>query len=192
MDRANSQNVEATGRERIGGGAGISTTQFLTFQLAGEIYAINILHIREIIDYGNLTQVPMVPNFIAGVINLRGSVVPVVDLGERFGKQRTRVTKRTSIVIIEIEDHDKLLEIGITVDHVNEVLEISSADIQLPPSFGANIRTDFIAGMGKVNGKFMVLLDVDRVLSIEELSEVDEIHSTSGPNDHELDADALH
>ena len=99
--------------------------QFLTFQLAGEVYAIDILHIREIIEYGNLTQVPMVPDFIAGVINLRGSVVPVIDLGTRFGNSVTEITKRTSIVIIEIADGDKMLEIGVTVDIVNEVLEIA-------------------------------------------------------------------
>ena len=123
MDQVHSEGIVESGRK--GSGPESESNQFLTFQLAGEIYAIDILHIREIIEYGNLTQVPMVPAFIAGVINLRGSVVPVIDLGARFGKARTRITKRTSIVIIEIADRDKMIEIGITVDLVNEVLEIA-------------------------------------------------------------------
>lgn len=151
------------------------TQQFLTFELGSEIYAINILHIREIIEYGNLTQVPMVPRFIAGVINLRGSVVPVIDLAIRFGKPATEITKRTSIVIIELTEADQALEIGIMVDIVNEVLEIEDDQIEPAPSFGASIRTDFIAGMGKVDDKFLILLDVERVLSIDELSAVMEI-----------------
>ena len=153
--------------------------QFLTFQLAGEVYAINILHIREIIDYGNLTQVPMVPDFIAGVINLRGSVVPVIDLSRRFGNRLTEITKRTSIVIIEITNEDETLEIGVMVDIVNEVLEIAKSEIEPAPSFGASIRTDFISGMGKVDGQFMILLDIDRVLSIDELSAVVDISSVN-------------
>ncbi len=154
------------------------STQFLTFQLAGKVYAIDILHIREIIEYGNLTRVPMVPDFIAGVINLRGSIVPVIDLGARLGNSATQITKRTSIVIIEIADGDKMLEIGITVDHVDEVLEIAQSDIEPAPSFGAGIRGDLISGMGKVNGCFMILLEVDRVLSIDELSALEGMWST--------------
>lgn len=160
--------------------------QFLTFQLAGEVYAINILHIREIIDYGNLTQVPMVPDFIAGVINLRGSVVPVIDLSRRFGNRLTEITKRTSIVIIEIVNDDETMEIGVMVDIVNEVLEIAESEIEPAPSFGASIRTDFINGMGKVDGQFMILLDVDRVLSIDELSAVVDISSS-----HEVSESAV-
>jgi len=159
--------------QRNGSPAQIS--QFLTFELAAEIYAINILFIREIIEYGNLTQVPMVPDFIAGVINLRGSVVPVIDLSSRFGRSSTNITKRTSIVIIEINSDNEVLEIGIMVDIVNEVLEISAAAIEDAPSFGASIRTDFIAGMGKIDGKFLIILDVERVLSLDELSVVSEM-----------------
>lgn len=150
-------------------------SQFLTFELATEIYAINILFIREIIEYGNITQVPMVPDFIAGVINLRGSVVPVIDLSSRFGRSETNITKRTSIVIIEINSNNELLEIGIMVDIVNEVLEINEDAIEDAPSFGASVRTDFIAGMGKIDGKFFIILDVERVLSLDELSVVSEM-----------------
>jgi purine-binding chemotaxis protein CheW len=168
------------------------SSQFLTFQLAGEVYAIDILHIREIIEYGNLTPVPLVPDFIAGVINLRGSVVPVIDLGARFGNSATQITKRTSIVIIEIADGDKMLEIGITVDLVNEVLDIKRSDIEPAPSFGASIRTDFISGMGKVNGRFMILLDVDRVLSIDELSALGGMRSSRETTENQDCLDEVH
>ncbi len=149
--------------------------QFLTFTLSGEVYAIEILSIREIIDYGNLTTVPMMPAFIRGVINLRGSVVPVVDLAARFGGELAEITKRTGIIIIEIVDGETTLNIGAVVDGVNEVLEIPSGDIEPPPSFGSRIRTDFIKGMGKVNDRFLVLLDVANVLSVDELSLLDEV-----------------
>ena len=149
--------------------------QFLTFTLGGEVYAIDILSIREIIDYGNLTMVPMMPVFIRGVINLRGSVVPVVDLAARFDGEPTEITRRTAIIIVEIVDGETTMNIGVVVDGVNEVLEIPPGDIEPPPSFGARIRTDFIKGMGKVDGKFLVLLDVANVLSVDELSLLDEV-----------------
>jgi len=167
--------MQDPGAEDLKSVAPTPISQFLTFELATEIYAINILFIREIIEYGNLTQVPMVPDFIAGVINLRGSVVPVIDLSSRFGRSETTITKRTSIVIIEITSENELLEIGIMVDIVNEVLEISEEAIEDAPSFGASIRTDFISGMGKIDGKFLIILDVERVLSLEELSVVSEM-----------------
>jgi len=148
-------------------------TQYLTFVLNDETYGIDILKIREIIDYGNITKVPMMPGYIAGVINLRGSVVPVVDLALRFSENMSTKTKRSSIVIIEIlDDEQQKLEIGVTVDVVNEVLDISTADIEPAPSFGTKIRTDFISGMGKVNNKMLVLLNTDNILAIEELSDL--------------------
>lgn len=144
--------------------------QYLTFVLAGETFAIPILRIKEIIEYGQLTTVPMMPAFIRGVINLRGSVVPVVDLAARFGKQATGITRRTCIVIIEIESAGEKQDVGVMVDSVNEVLEIPAREIEPPPSFGARIRADFIQGMGKIAGKFVIILDVDRVLSVEEIA----------------------
>jgi purine-binding chemotaxis protein CheW len=145
--------------------------QYLTFMLSGDMYAIAILNIKEIIEYGNLTEVPMVPEFIRGVINLRGSVVPVVDLSVRFGRKRTEVSRRTCIVIIEVETGAETeQDIGVMVDSVSEVLEIPKSEIEPPPSFGAKIRVDFIKGMGKVAGKFVIILDADKVLSVEELS----------------------
>ncbi len=148
--------------------------QFLTFIMSGETYGINILDIKEIIEYGNLTPVPMMPDFIAGVINLRGSVVPIVNLIKRFGDTASAISKRTSIVIIELDNNDRKTEIGIIVDIVNEVIELTESDIEPAPSFGARIRADFIKGMGKIGEQFLILLDVDHVLSIEELSVVEQ------------------
>ncbi len=145
--------------------------QYLTFLLSGEMFAIAILNIKEIIEYGSLTEVPMMPGFIRGVINLRGSVVPVVDLSARFGRSRTEVSRRTCIVIIEVENGDESKQdIGVMVDSVSEVLEIPRSEIEPPPAFGAKIRVDFMHGMGKVAGKFVIILNANKVLSVDELS----------------------
>lgn len=155
--------------------------QYLTFLLGGEAYAIGILNIKEIIDYGDLTEVPMMPGFIRGVINLRGRVVPVVDLSARFGRETTQVAKRTGIVIVETtglpgsEQEGVAQDIGIIVDAVNEVVDIGSKDIEPAPSFGARIRPDFINGMAKQNNRFIILLNVNRVLSIEEMSALSKV-----------------
>lgn len=146
------------------------TDQYLTFQLAGEMFAIGILAIREIIEYASLTTVPMMPTYVRGVINLRGSVVPVLDLSVRFGKAPSAVTKRTCIVIVEITLHAERRVFGVVVDSVNAVLDIPSSEIEPAPSFGARIRTDFIQGMGRVNDRFVVLLDVTHVLAAEEIA----------------------
>ena len=145
-------------------------THFLTFMLNDETYGVSILEITEIIDYGSITKVPMMPDFIAGVINLRGSVVPVVDLALRFSEQPSVKTSRSSIVVIEIKDEDQVLEIGITVDVVNEVLEVSEEDIEPAPAFGTKIRNDFISGMAKRHEELLVILNISNVLSIDELS----------------------
>jgi purine-binding chemotaxis protein CheW len=134
------------------------------------MYAVGILNVKEIIEYGQLTEIPMMPAFIRGVINLRGSVVPVVDLSARFGHTQSEVGKRTCIVIVEVRQDDGRHDLGIMVDAVSEVLEIPGSDIEPPPSFGAKIRADFIAGMGKVAGKFVILLDIQRVLSVDEMA----------------------
>ncbi len=145
--------------------------QYLTFLLSGEMFAIAILNIKEIIEYGSLTEVPMMPGFIRGVINLRGSVVPVVDLSARFGRNKTEVSRRTCIVIIEVQGSDESKQdIGVMVDSVSEVLEIPRSEIEPPPAFGAKIRVDFIHGMGKVDGKFVIILNASKVLSVDELS----------------------
>ena len=155
-------NAASTGNE--------APSQYLTFSLAGEMFAVGILNVKEIIEYGHLTEIPMMPAFIRGVINLRGSVVPVIDLAARFSSKPTEVARRTCIVIIEVSDDDTRHDIGIMVDAVSEVLDIPSSEIEPPPSFGAQIRADFIFGMGKVNGAFVIILNIDKVLSVEEIA----------------------
>ncbi len=150
-------------------GASQASAQFLTFQLGGEMFAIGILTIKEIIEYGELTSVPMMPSTVRGVINLRGAVVPVIDLQARFGKGAVVAGKRTCIVIVEVEAQGERQVIGVIVDAVNEVVDIPPEDIEPPPSFGSRIRTDFIHGMGKVRGRFVILLELERVLSLDDL-----------------------
>jgi len=149
--------------------------QYLTFLLNGETYAVGILSIKEIIAYDRLTEVPMMPPFIRGVINLRGRVVPVVDLLSRFGHGSTALAKRTSIVIVETLDYTeeeagKVTDIGIIVDAVNEVVDIVEDSIEPAPSFGAAIRPEFIIGMARREGGFMVMLAVDTVLAVNEMA----------------------
>ena len=144
--------------------------QYLTFVLGGKDYALSIAGVKEIIEYRETTEVPMTPDFISGVINLRGCVVPVVDICQRFIGRPTKHTKRTSIVITEIASEDLQIEIGIIVDIVNEVLDIDSRDIEPAPKMGDQIQTSFISGMAKVDGKFLILLNVEKVFSIEDLS----------------------
>jgi len=156
------------------------TRQYLTFTVGSEMFAAGILNIKEIIEYGNLTHIPMMPDFIRGVINLRGAVVPVIDLGARFSGKFSAVQRRTCIVIAEVQQDDETHDIGVMVDSVSEVLEIPAHDIEPPPSFGARIRADFIAGMGKVAGKFVIILAIHRVLSIDEITALTQIgHDTS-------------
>jgi purine-binding chemotaxis protein CheW len=146
-------------------------SQFLTFMLADEQFAVGILHIKEIIEYGSLATVPMMPACVRGVINLRGAVVPVMDLSARFGRASSSISKRSCIVIVEVEgaEGDNKQVLGMLVDAVNAVVEIAAADIEPPPSFGTRVRPDFIAGIGKANGKFVILLDIEHVLSTEEI-----------------------
>jgi purine-binding chemotaxis protein CheW len=159
--------AQATPVANKGGG---ETHQYLTFTLGGEMFAVGILNVKEIIEFGTLTEIPMMPSFIRGVINLRGAVVPVVDLAARFGGAASEVQRRTCVVIVEVTQEDAKHDIGIMVDAVSEVLEIQDGDIEPPPSFGARIRADFIAGMGKVNQKFVIILEIQRVLSVDEMA----------------------
>lgn len=144
--------------------------QYLTFLLGGEMFGISILTIKEIIEFHEVTTVPMMPHAVRGVINLRGAVVPVVDLQARFGRQPRPVTKRTCIVIVELGASSEMPVVGVVVDGVSEVLDITAADIEPAPAFGAQLRTDFIAGMAKVRERFVILLSVEHVLAIDELA----------------------
>jgi len=149
--------------------------QYLTFLQGGNLYGLDILNIKEIIEYSEITEIPLTPEFISGVINLRGSVVPVIDLSQRFSGKRTEIGKRTSIIILEVNDNDLRIEIGLTVDMVNEVLDIYPADIEPAPTLGKQVDTNFISGMAKIDERFLILLDVTNVLSIDELPMVSNV-----------------
>ncbi|WP_236218087.1 chemotaxis protein CheW [Pseudomonas rhodesiae] len=144
--------------------------QFLTFVSAREVYAIDTLCVREIIEYGQVTSVPMMPDFMRGVINLRGSVVPVIDLQARFGKGATLQSNRTCVVILELIQEDESHVLGIVVDSVSEVIEIELADIKAAPAIGNRIREDFIRGMVKIRGAFLTVLQLDQVLCVSEIA----------------------
>ena len=154
------------------------STQYLTFMLDTDVYGISILTVREIISYGDITRVPMMPDCIAGVINLRGSVVTVIDLALRFGTSPLAKTSRSSILIVDVEYEEQKLEIGITVDVVNEVLDILPSQIEPAPAFGARIRTDFISGMAKLDDHLLVILAIENILSIAELSAIEEFKAS--------------
>lgn len=144
-------------------------TQYLTFHLAGEEYAVGILQVKEIITYGTLTKVPHTPPSIRGVINLRGNVVPVVDLGLKFGMSVSPVTDRTCIVIVEANVNDNRTVMGVVADSVSQVVSMVDDDILPAPAFGTRVRIDFLRGMGKAGDKFVLVLDIDKVLSAEDM-----------------------
>jgi len=159
-----SASLQLTGSPQPGGG------QYLTFTLQNEVYGLDILRVREILEYTRPTTVPMMPAFVHGVINLRGNVVPVIDLAQRFGRAATTLQARTCVVIIEIDGEDGPLAIGILVDAVNAVLDMDAAQIEPAPSFGTGLRQDFIRGMARTDAGFIILLDVGRVLSVEDMA----------------------
>ncbi len=148
--------------------AAVREGQYLTFVLAEEVYGLEILKVREIIGFMEITTVPRTPEFIKGVINLRGKVIPVIDLRLKFGMPEVEATDQTCIIVVDVDG----VEIGIVVDEVDEVLQVMEADIEDAPAFGASVDTDFILGMGKTNGKVTILLDIGRVLSPEEVAGV--------------------
>jgi len=157
---------------------GVGTTQYLTFNAAGSTYAMGIVSIKEIIEFGSITTIPLMPSFIRGVINLRGSVVPVIDLAARLGFPTACPSRRTCIVIVEMHHHDEIFDMGVIVDGVSEVLELSGKDLEPPPTFGANIRNDFIAAMARIKNQFVIVMQLDQVLSIEEVSHLARIGSS--------------
>ncbi len=144
--------------------------QYLTFSLGGEVFAMDIRCVREIIQHGSMTMVPLMPDFVRGVINLRGAVVPVIDLQARFGRERAQVGKKTCIVIFDGTVDDEKVELGLLVDAVSEVIDIAQSHIEPAPQFGTSIRRDFIHGMGRVGGDFIVILAPERALDINEMA----------------------
>lgn len=146
------------------------TLQYLTFELSREVFAMDIRCVREIIQHGAMTVVPLMPNFVRGVINLRGAVVPVIDLQARFGRGLARVGNKTCIIVIDVSSNGEKMALGLMVDAVSEVIDIASTDIELPPQFGTSIQRDFIQGLGKVSGEFVVILDTGRALNVDDMA----------------------
>jgi purine-binding chemotaxis protein CheW len=144
--------------------------KYLTFSLANEEYGIGILKIREIIGMMPITSVPQTPAFVKGVINLRGKVIPVLDLRLRFGMQEIEYSERTCIIVVEITGQAGKIQIGSVVDSVSEVLNIKGEDIENTPTFGASLDTEYILGMAKMEGGVKILLDIDKVLSDGEIA----------------------
>jgi purine-binding chemotaxis protein CheW len=146
--------------------------KYLTFALAHEEYGLEILKVREIIGYMQITAVPQTPSHIKGVINLRGQVIPVVDLRTKFGMETAEVTEQTCIIVVEITQSGRKFNTGIVVDRVQEVLDIAGNDIEEAPQFGASVDTNFILGMGKIGESVKILLDIDRVLGSQEVGDL--------------------
>jgi purine-binding chemotaxis protein CheW len=169
--------VASASKKKQTGEEAASGALHLAFRLAEEVYAIDILRIREIVEYTPPTPVPLMPPSVRGVINLRGAVVPVIDLAVRFGRQATGVGKRTCIVIVETEHAETSHVLGLLVDGVNAVMEIADDSIEPAPTFGTKVNTEFIAGMARIKGKFVIILDIAKVLSIEEMAAIGSVSS---------------
>ncbi|MFN3532675.1 MAG: chemotaxis protein CheW [Candidatus Brocadia sp.] len=144
--------------------------QYLTFTLDSEVFAINISKVREVLDFTTITKVPRTPEFLRGVINLRGSVVPVVDMRLKFGMPKAERTVKTSVVIMEIALDGETTVLGALVDSVREVLDLEPGQIEPAPRIGTRLRTEFIKGMGKRDDQFIIILDIDKVFSLDELA----------------------
>lgn len=170
--RKDSSHPALTNQEQVG--------QYLTFLVDKESFAISILDVKEIIEIANITRVPLTPDYIHGVINLRGNVVPVIDLSARLKHKCAEVSKRSCIVLVEVEVNDGEQLIGMLVDEVREILEIPPDNIQPAPDFGTDIRTDFIKAMARVDEKFIILLAIGKVLSMEELSQLGRLTESHG------------
>ena len=170
--------------EKPNGGAATSSMakagKYLTFQMGKEIYGIEILKVQEIIGMMPVTRVPKTPDFVRGVINLRGKVIPVIELRRKFGMESREDTDRTCIVVVQVAGDAGMVTMGLLVDEVSEVLNVGQEQIEAPPSFGVGVDTEFILGMGKVGQKVLMLLDADKVLSSEELVLAAQSRTTEG------------
>ncbi len=147
--------------------------QYLTFKLGDEVFGVDVAQIREILDYIKITKVPQTPDFMCGVINLRGNVVPVIDMRLKFGLERTNTTVDTCIVVVEVELEGEKTILGALVDSVQEVFELDPEDIEPAPRIGIKLNIDFIKGMGKRDDNFIILLNIDKIFTSEELSVIE-------------------
>jgi purine-binding chemotaxis protein CheW len=148
------------------------TTQYLTFKLEEEVFATDIAQVREVLEYSRVTKVPRTPDYMRGVINLRGHVVPVLDLKLRFGMNRTEQTVNTCVIIVEVQLEGEKTIIGALADSVQEVIDMDASTIQPPPKIGTRLKTDFIRGMGKRDEQFVIILDIDKIFSADDLQAV--------------------
>jgi chemotaxis signal transduction protein len=155
------------------------TRQYLTFRLGDEIFAIDVANVREILEFTSVTQVPKAPDYMKGVINLRGSVVPVVDMRQKFEMSRTERTIDTCIVVVEVECGNEKIVMGALVDSVQEVFELEAANIEPAPRIGTHVRSDFIKGMGKRDDGFIIILDTSKVFSSDELADLSEAQAVN-------------
>jgi purine-binding chemotaxis protein CheW len=159
----------------------IDEGQYLSFSIGGEEYAVGILRVREILEYETVTKVPGAPRSIRGVINLRGSVVPVVDLAVKFGLPESFVTRRTCIVVVEVDLEAEQTVMGVMADAVSQVIDLGAEDIEPPPAFGTRVHVDYLRAMGKAGKKFILILDIDRILSASELQPAAEASAVPVP-----------
>jgi purine-binding chemotaxis protein CheW len=150
----------------------METTQYLTFKLEDEVFALDISKVREVLDFTDITKIPRTPDFMMGVINLRGSVVPVVDMRLKFGMSATEKTVNTCIIITEISIEGEIEKLGVLADSVQEVLDLEPEQIEPVPKIGTRLKTEFIRGIGKRDNHFVVILDIDKVFSANELAVV--------------------
>lgn len=168
----------------------VEQQQYLTFFLAGEEYAITILKVKEIIEYHTVTTVPRTPKWVRGVINLRGAVVPVIDLAVKFGIEERAVTRTTCIIIMEGCSEDQSSIIGVIADAVSQVIDLPAGEIHEPPSFGTRVRVDFLRGVAPLGNKFALLLDVEKVLSADELVSLNEVRDLGDSAEEVLQPEA--
>ena len=150
------------------------TNQYLTFKLDGDLFAVDVSKAREVLDFADVTRVPQTPDYMLGVINLRGNVVPVINLRRKFGMDDAERTVDTCIIVIEVEIKDETVVIGVVADAVQEVLDLDAEQIAPPPRLGTRLNTEFIRGMGNLNDQFIILLDIDRVFTHEEIAIIDQ------------------
>ncbi len=154
--------------------------KYLTFLLPGKVYAVSIMKVKEIIEYGNVIDVPMMPEFINGAINLRGQVIPVIDLNVRLGSDKTNVSRRSCIVVVDLLLADKNMKVGLLVDAVSKVVDFQESQIDDAPSFNGNINTDYIEGMGKTDDGFIILLNIDNLLSMDDIQQFNQVQADDG------------
>lgn len=155
------------------------TTQYLSFTLSDEVFAVDVARVREILEFKGTTRIPQVPEYMRGVINLRGSVVPVIDLRLLFGLTRTESTINTCVIVLEIAIEDDTIVVGALADSVREVLELEPTEVEPAPRIGTKLNTDFIKGMGKHNEQFLMLLDIDKLLNDDTMGTIRKASGTA-------------